>query len=280
MIHQLRFLVACVASAALVYGDLSHNVFADVRQGVSLVLLPFRAVADLPQSTYQLTANYLADREHLLAQKTQLEQTLLESRVRLQTLDYFISQNRALRRLLEVQEATAGQWVAARVQTNIAQPLVERIYLNKGTGDGIGVGMGVVDPDGAIGQVVRVDTNTSAVNLLTDGKQWVATYNARTQLLVLLRGDGGERLVVEHASKDADIQTGDRLLAALGSVFPPGYPVAVVDSVAAGALYLAVTAKPLSNFWDNDTLMVYASEDNSEDGGEGESAATAGTQPQ
>lgn len=261
MIHQIRFLIACLLSSLLIYGDLYHQVFVDARSAMSLVLVPFRAAAGFPQAAYQNTSDYMSKRETLLQEKAALEAEILKNSARLKTLDFFVEQNNEFRRIINIAQSKQGRWIPAEVESNVSQPLVERIYLNKGVGDGVGVGMGVVDTDGIIGQVVRVDTNTSVVNLLTDAQQWTAAYNERTQLLVLMRGDGSGRLVVEYASKDSDIQEGDRLLAAAGSIFPAGYPVAKVGSVNPGALYLQVVAIPVSQIWDNTILMVYSSDD-------------------
>jgi rod shape-determining protein MreC len=58
--------------------------------------------------------------------------------------------------------------VTAEVISNSISNLINTIEINKGTSDGIGVGMTVVTVDGLVGKIVSAGASTSIVSLITD----------------------------------------------------------------------------------------------------------------
>lgn len=268
--HIFRFFISLIFSALLIYGDLSLSLFADLRGGMSLVLTPFRAAAELPAKSYTAARDYIRNREALLREKAELEATIRENDVRLNSLDFFVRQNIRLREMLNLRARAAGagsDYAAAGLLRDFSHPLSERVLLDKGLGDEIFPCMAVVDGGGVLGQVVRADLQTSVVNLITDRGQWLTARARRNNLLVLLRGDGGG-LLIEYVPNSADLQVGDELVAA-GGVYPSGYPVAVVSRAERGEVYMDAAAAPLSTFSDNDVVLVYLG------GGQEEDAAAA-----
>ena len=268
--HYLRFFVAAVFSGTLIVGDLHFSALDDVRTRLSLVLVPIRTAAELPGTMRDGTIAYLRSREALLNEKAALEAQIAEEDAHLKSLEFIRQQNSELRQLLGIRQSAPGRWLAAEVVRNVSQAGAQRVLLNRGLGDGVVLGQAVVDEAGVVGQVVRADVNTSVVGLLTAPGQWISTRVVRNNLLVLLRGDSSRRLAVEYVTNDADLREGDVLLAD-GGVFPPGYPVAVVDSLEDGAQFKQGGARPLFDFSDNAFALLYlpAAADNATGAGRG-----------
>lgn len=271
MSHYVRFGVALLFSAALIYGDLYLAAFDGVRGGLSWVLVPFRAAATLPADGYVGMRDYMRGREALLAEKEDLEERLRESEVRLKDRYHYLRENAELRRLLDLQERLEGGWLAAEVVRGGPRG----VFLNKGIADGVVPGMAVVDDAGVLGQVIRADVNTCVVGLLTDAGQWMATRSGRSNVLVILRGDGEGRMAIEYVANDADLREGDRLYAD-GGLFPPGYPVAVVESLQPGVVYMEGAAKPLTDFSKGGFALLYTSGAAEEEADEGGAVGAAG----
>lgn len=253
--HYVRFFIAVVFCAALIGGDLHYAAFDNLRGGMSLVLVPFRAVAKFPRDAYDVVDGYLRSRKALLAERSQLEQQIEQEAVKIKSLDFYIRQNDELRRLLNLKQQLPGEWLAAEVLRNVSQPATRRFFLDKGLEDGVVLGQAVVDETGVIGQVIRADINVCAVGLLSNSGQWISTRVRRNNLLVILRGDGDD-MVLEYVTNDADIQVGDELVAD-GGVFPPGYPVAVVEMLAPGVVYQRGQARLHSDFSDSSFVLLY-----------------------
>lgn len=254
--HIVRFVIAALFSGTLIVGDLHYSAFDHLRGNMSLVLVPIRAAAALPGNALDAVYDYFRGRTALLEEKAQLEQQIAQEAAHLQSMDFYLQQNDELRQLLDLKRRRGGTWVAAEVVRNVSQAAQQRVLLNKGLADGILLGQAVVDEAGVVGQVVRADLNTSVVGLLTAPGQWISTRVRRNNLLVLLRGDSSSRLEMEYVTNDADVREGDVLLAD-GGVFPPGYPVAVVESLEEGAMYKQGGARPLFDFSDNNFALLY-----------------------
>lgn len=254
----LRFALAFLFSATLIIADLRLHAFDSLRGNLSLILSPFRYSAELPSRMVTAIDNYFGTRTHLLEEKKLLEEQLLRQSIRLSSLDFFVAQNDELRLLLGLKKRTQGDWIAADVRQETSQLQQDRIYLNRGVADGVLPGMTVVDEKGIVGQIVRADGNYSAVNLLTNSRQWIATRVERTGELALVRGIGGD-MEIHSMPGDSDLLPGDELIAD-GGVFPEGYPVGTVAEVSRGVRYLSALAVPASDFYSRRSLLIYVTE--------------------
>jgi rod shape-determining protein MreC len=103
--------------------------------------------------------------------------------------------------------------------------------IDKGSADGIGVDMPVVDEGGLIGRIVSVTENASRVRLITDPTVRVAVRVQRSGETGVVTGRGSGPLRLEIFNTDASLIEGDLLVTADGR-FPPGISVARVDQPA------------------------------------------------
>ena len=259
--HLVRFLAALFISVGMIVADLRFDAFADLRGIMSVALTPFRIVADLPGKTYNTAVDYFSSRTKLVEERNVLQEKLIRERVRLQSLDFFVTQNKRLRDILDLSESAEEKWIAADISRNVANPQSERIYLSKGLEDDVAAGMGVVGIKGIIGQIVRVDAHTSAVNLLSDANQWIASRNKRNGLFAMLRGigDGSGEMIAEYLPENADIKVGDTFVAD-GGLFPAGHLVGMVISVTPDVSYLRVRITPTEDFFTHKTVLIYSSD--------------------
>lgn len=250
-----RFLCALALSCALIVLDLHAGAFAGLRAQMSVLLSPFRFAAELPGRAAAGARDYFARRQTLIAERDELRLLLAQEEVRLRSLDFFVRQNDELRARLKLQKR-GGKWLAADVIPSVAHPHSGRIHLNKGLDDGIAAGMAVVNNNGIIGQIVRVDANASVVRLLSDENQGIAARLKRTGALIVLRGAGGGGIAAENLPPTADVRIGDELVAD-GGLFPPGHPVGAVTSRSRGVPHDKAQITPAADFWSSRIVMVY-----------------------
>jgi len=121
--------------------------------------------------------------------------------------------------------------------------------IDKGTADGVAVGMPVVSGSGLLGRVIAASDHRSTVLLVTDPRSSVAVRIGATGPLGLASGEGaGKALQVgfvaggEHISKGTEVFTSGMT----GALFPPDLPVGTVIAVrsAASGLEQHVTVRP------------------------------------
>ncbi len=262
----LRLVITVVLAWTLLYTD-QHlgNVSAQVRGQISTwVIIPAQFLAQLPKAAWSTTSDYFKSRDELILAKRDLEEQLLRERNRYNSLLHIENENDQLRNLLEARKRFVPDAITAEVINTASLPFIKRIVINKGSDDGIKLRRGLFNEQGIVGQLTRVDAATSQALLLTDKRFWVATRVERNGLLVLLQGDGIDRLRVRFVPADAGLEKGDTLVTAGGSgPFPAGLPVAVVGTIwhPQGIPFLDGEALPLASIRQSSALLVHNDED-------------------
>ena len=149
--------------------------------------------------------------------------------------------------------------VVARVVGGSLTNFEHTIQLDRGTDDGIGVGMPVVTGAGLVGEVIAATGGRSTVQLITDPGFDIGVRLATSGEVGIAHGTGhGEPLVIDAGipvSLEDQIAVGEAVTTSgvSRSVFPPDIPVGRVTHVrpAGDQLSLELTVRPLA---DLDTL--------------------------
>jgi rod shape-determining protein MreC len=138
------------------------------------------------------------------------------------------------RALKMFQSQTESKTVAARVIGNSTVASAKAVFIDRGSTSGIGKGMAVVTPDGIIGKVVAVYPLVAQVLLVTDPTFKVGVESQKGHVHGVLNCGAGH-CVVEQ------IQNGDKVdvsewffTSGEDRIFPKGFPVGMVISVALG----------------------------------------------
>jgi rod shape-determining protein MreC len=103
--------------------------------------------------------------------------------------------------------------------------------IDKGSSDGIGVGMPVVDEQGLVGRIDTVFTDSARVRLVTDPTVKIGVRVVRTNETGWVTGRGTGDPILEMFEADQTVSVGDRVVTE-GGRFPAGL---VVGTVAEGA---------------------------------------------
>jgi rod shape-determining protein MreC len=104
--------------------------------------------------------------------------------------------------------------------------------INKGESEGIRVNQPVVNRFGLVGKVKEVMSHSAVVQLLTDPAGAVSGRIAESRQIGVVKYSMTRGLILEDLPADAEIKKGDLIISSgLGGIYPPGIPVAIVDSV-------------------------------------------------
>jgi rod shape-determining protein MreC len=138
------------------------------------------------------------------------------------------------RALRMFQSQTESKTVAARVIGNSTVATAKAVFIDRGSTSGIAKGMAVVTPDGIVGKVVAVYPLVAQVLLVTDPTFKVGVESQMGHVHGVLDCGAGH-CVVEQ------IQNGDKVdvsewffTSGEDRIFPKGFPVGTVISVALG----------------------------------------------
>ncbi len=172
-------------------------------------------------------------------------------------------ENRELRRLLQLREATPGDTVSAQV---VGKDLTEffrttRIVLDRGSRN-IRPHMPVISPDGVVGTVLHVSGDAVDVQLAVDAQFGIDVEDERTHARGFVRGTGDPARYgckVEMVDSRDEIELGDLMVTSgKGKWFPKGLPVARVTKVVRKELGRdqEVEALPTVNFSRLDAVLI------------------------
>jgi rod shape-determining protein MreC len=114
------------------------------------------------------------------------------------------------------------QRLTASVIGQDPNPAVRSIIIDRGSADGIRVGMPVESARGLVGQVYRTTPNSSQVVLITDSSSAIPARLGTSRATGILRGGGlGGVLTIEWIDLKYDVENGeDVLTSGLGGRFP------------------------------------------------------------
>ena len=228
----LKALVLSLLALGALFTDQRSDTLNPLRNGLAWALSPIVSAAGLPSALVAL-AEHVRGRESLLGENVQLREHQLLLQSRLLRIEALEMENHRLRELLSSSAQLEEKVLIAEILSAAQDPYRQQIVLNKGARDGVYKGQALVDAQGVLGQVMRVNSTTSVALLLTDPNHGFMVEINRTglQTVALGRGDG-QSLSLPFLPGNADVQVGDLLVSsALGGRFPAGYPVGKVQEL-------------------------------------------------
>lgn len=262
----VRFLLLALVSCTLMVLDHREQHVSRIRDGLSLVVYPIQLLVDAPFSAWHWATVSLAERSALLEENELLRRDQLNASARLQRLAALEAENARLRELLESTARLTDRVLVAEILSVDLNPYRQRFNLNRGAADGAYVGQALLDAQGVVGQLVKVNPMTAEAVLITDADHAVPVSINRNGLRTIAIGAGDSgRLRLPYLTNSADVRVGDLLLSSgLGGVFPAGYPVGRVVEVRArpGQSFAEVFAEPAAELdRDREVLLVWTAND-------------------
>ena len=230
------------------------------RKIVGTAVVPVLIISQWPNEVADSFSDFFATRSELKEEIDELKSELLKMQTRTQKMAALWEENSRMRALLGSAERVQEKVLIAEIIGVDPNPSRSRIVLDKGSNDQVSIGQAVIDDTGLIGQVVAQNLSTSTVLLISDQTQAVPVRSLRSGLQMIIEGGGAEaNLVGRHVPNTADLQVGDNLVTSgLGSVFPSGYPVAVVRQFEPilGNSFATISAEPLARLSSRSHVLI------------------------
>ena len=255
-------LFACI-SIALLLVDARMNTLPAVRKVVGTALYPLQMAALLPRDAIYGAGDYFSTVSSLEKQVRDLKRQQIQAAQSLQQAQLQAQENAQLRRLMEAREHIPVKSMLAEVLYDARDVNSRKIILDRGTQQGMQLGLPVIDNQGVVGQVTRVFPFTSEVTLLTDKDQAIPVQLLRNGLRSVAYGRGkAGNMELRFTAPNADIQVNDIVVTSgLDGIYPAGLAVARVSQVenSAGGSFGGVICQPLAGIQNNTQLLVLMS---------------------
>jgi rod shape-determining protein MreC len=261
---RVKVTVFALVSLVLLVVDARMHVLTTVRQVAATVLYPLQMAALMPRDAISSMGGYFSSLSSLQNEVRDLKNQQVAQAQSMQQAQLQMAENAHLRRLLDAREHLPVQSIMGEILYDARDPSTRRIVLDRGTRNGVQLGLPVIDNAGVIGQVTRVFPFTSEVTLLTDKEQAIPVQVLRSGLRSIAYGRGRSGLLdLRFVAPDADIQVGDVIVTSgLDGMYPAGLAVAKVmqvEKVAAGA-FGRVVCQPLGGVDRNRQLLIVMSQ--------------------
>lgn len=161
--------------------------------------------------------------------------------------------------LLNFKQQTSSRTVAAQVIGRDATNWYRGVILNKGESDGVRAEMGVVTPAGVVGRIVKTNSTSSVVLLVTDPNNAIAGLVQRTRDEGIVEGTSHGRARLKYIPLLSRVQPGDRVVTSgLTGSFPRGVAIGGLTQVekSEGDLFQSAEIEPEVDLSKLDEVLV------------------------
>ena len=230
--NRILFLSLCLLLCLALIGLSRAGLLAPLEELATIPLNLMTGV--LNRATLTLTGGVsdFAQLQSLQARNADLEDALASYQAELIELREIANDYERLAQLLDYTSTAANQeFVTADVISIDQTGLRRSITINRGTRDGIAVGMPVVTDQGLVGRVLDISANAARVLLITDRDSAVSARLQTSRVEGSLRGQLSGNLRLTMVPPGDSVAVGDLVLTSgLGGNFPADIVIGVVAS--------------------------------------------------
>ena len=264
--HRSAILATVMVVISLVM--LSYNIVNPseekgfVRKLVLELAVPIETAVNVPVRTLNdLWKRYLfligleKENRRLLRQNALLTQQLVQ-----QQEGYL--EGLRLKKLLSLKGQVQYETVAASVTGRNRKSLHQTVMINKGSANGIKVGMPVVAESGVVGRIIETSWHVSRVLLLIDENSNVDSIVQGGRGQGILQGAGPGRCVLKYVPKMEQVRVGDAVITSgICGVFPKSWLLGTVCRVSKreSGLFQKVEVIPAADFSKLEEVLVLTS---------------------
>jgi rod shape-determining protein MreC len=226
---------------------------------VGLISPPEKALRGMGRGVRGLWSNYL-DLRHVRQQNQDLRAQLGRLQLEQAALLEDARQGQRLQQLLAFREHYIHATVPAQVIGTSGTDQSRVLYIDKGVKDGLKPDMAVITPDGIVGKLKDVFSDTAQVLEISDQTSGAGVLLESTRLRGVLRGNALGQPQVINLLPDDRIKPGEHVITSGGDqIYPRGLPVGEVDHVVPDPQnppFIDVVIKPAANLGRLEEVLI------------------------
>ena len=142
--------------------------------------------------------------------------------------EYILEENKRLKSTIEELDIVSSE-IIGKVLVDKKSPFLKSVIVNRGSKDGIELGMAVMDKSYLIGKVVEVSFTSSRVLLLSDLNSKVPVDIMPNNIQSILSGTGGDNGTIQYTRQQELIEN-DAIVftSGAGGLFKSGIPIGTI----------------------------------------------------
>ena len=214
----------------LVLGGLNFKAINYVKITIKEIVYRSSFIVSTPENL--LKNSYLAIQSHKnLYKKNEKNKSELAKLKSKDLLNKFIVlENQRLRNIVD-DYMVESKTVFAKVLSDKGSPFLKSIIINKGSKQGISLGMIAMDEEYLVGKIIEVNYLSSRVLLLSDLNSKIPVTIEPNGLLSILSGTGEDYAVIQYSRKNERIQSQSTVYTSgTSGLFKAGIPIGRVNN--------------------------------------------------
>jgi len=251
-------------SLALLVVDARFRYVEGLRSWLALAIYPLQRVALMPIEATDRVGEYFSTQSRLVAENENLREKALAYSQDAQRFQAAEAETAELRRLIAAGERLPVEVKPAEVIYASRDPYALKVFIDRGSAQGVTPGSPVADEAGVIGQVTRVHPLLSEVSLITNADQATPVQVVRNGLRAIAFGGGASGMLeLRFTAANAEVQNGDSLVTSgIDGTYPAGLPVATVVHIERDAdhTFAKVLCKPAAGVDRGRYVLVLANQ--------------------
>ena len=181
---------------------------------------------NLIKDSYLTVQNYL----NLYEENKKNKSELINLRSKDLLNEFIILENQRLKNIVD-DYVVESDTLFAKVLSDKGSPFLKSVIINKGSKNGINLGMIAMDGEYLVGKVVEVNYLSSRVLLLSDLNSKIPVIVEPNAVFSILSGTGKDFGIIQYSKKYEDIKNESIIYTSgAGSLFKAGIPVGRIDS--------------------------------------------------
>lgn len=231
-------LLAVAVFASVFTATLSVMGVTDpIRNFANTVSIPFRYIGIAIKDSFEGFSKYFTAIEEMNEENQKLESEIERLEGQLADANAIKEENERLRDYLEIKETYRDfKFLEALIIGSESDNYMTVFTLNKGSNDGVKLGMPIMVKEGLVGSVCELGSTWCRVRTLPEASSSVGAYISRSGEIGIVEGDislkGTNVCILNYLSEAADVEVGDHVYTSgIGSVYPRDLFIGEVISV-------------------------------------------------
>ena len=223
------FIVALSVSVLLTIIISTFSIMGEgdiVKNAVNVALTPFRIVVNKVNESLDGFSIYFENVKKLYEENQRLEKKIESLESEIEAEKGAKEENERLREYLNIKNTHPNfEMLDALVIGRSGDNFITFLTLNRGSGDGVELGMPIIIEKGLVGSVCELGYNWCRVRIISEASSGVGVYLKRSGDIGVLSGiipnANGKTCIIEYLDENADIEVGDQVYTSgKGSSFP------------------------------------------------------------
>ena len=229
--QQFSLLALILFSIFLIFlSNLNFIGIKYIKIGINEATYRLSTLISYPEKKFNESINFLSDYLNVYEDNQNLKNKI--DQLTANKLNYLFLENEN-KRLKEIvgENTSISEGIVSRVLIDKDGKFLKSIILNKGSKDGIKIGMVVLDKSFLIGQIIEVNYTTSRAILISDLNSNIPVVIEPGSFQSILSGTGKDYGIIKYSKKELNLDENSIVYTSgSGGNFRSGLPIGIINN--------------------------------------------------